>query len=599
MFLKEQMSDFVAKPIRMKEITECLLRWLPEEIVQYEKNDSLSAEAEVKDVQGDDGLPVINGLNVAEGIKNCGSVELFYELLSDFYKLIDIKSEKVENCLKEGLIRDYTIEVHALKSMARMIGALELSEQFYQMEMLGNAGETELIEKRTPDILGLYRSYKEVLKDHIKNGPEEKTAVSYEQVEKTLVRLHDAMDGFDLDEADEAMKELENYDLPDDIKTMVEKLGVLVTDVAMEEVMALSDEICEKLALKADNDVETEGTERPKVMLIDDDSINRKAVMSMIKDEFEVTAAASGKEAFEMLSKEKADLILLDVYMPEMDGHEVIKALKASTEYADIPVIFLTSDVEENTEIQGFSEGAIDFLRKPFRKNVAIQRIRRILELSYLQKYLQKEVERQTEVAESRRESVERLSWQMVQALASTIDAKDSYTNGHSTRVAQYSVMLAEKMGYTGEKLEQLQYAAMLHDIGKIGVPREIINKPSKLTDEEYAIIKTHPAIGENILKEVSEIPDIAIGARWHHERYDGKGYPDGMKGEAIPELARIIGVADAYDAMTSKRSYRDVLPQEVVIGELEKGKSTQFDPEIAEIMIELIKEDTDYIMHE
>ena len=293
------------------------------------------------------------------------------------------------------------------------------------------------------------------------------------------------------------------------------------------------------------------------------------------------------------------DLILLDVYMPEMDGHEVIKALKASTEYADIPVIFLTSDVEENTEIQGFSEGAIDFLRKPFRKNVAIQRIRRILELSYLQKYLQKEVERQTEVAESRRESVERLSWQMVQALASTIDAKDSYTNGHSTRVAQYSVMLAEKMGYTGEKLEQLQYAAMLHDIGKIGVPREIINKPSKLTDEEYAIIKTHPAIGENILKEVSEIPDIAIGARWHHERYDGKGYPDGIKGEEIPELARIIGVADAYDAMTSKRSYRDVLPQEVVIGELEKGKSTQFDPEIAEIMIELIQEDTDYIMHE
>ena len=413
------------------------------------------------------------------------------------------------------------------------------------------------------------------------------------------MRLHDAMDSFDLDEADVAMKELENYDLPEDIKTMVEKLGVLVTDVAMEEVMALSDEICRKLTLKVDNDTETEGAERAKVMLIDDDSINRKAVMSMLKDEFEVTAAASGKEAFEMLSKEKADLILLDVYMPEMDGHEVIKTLKGSAEYADIPVIFLTSDVEEITEIQGFSEGAIDFLRKPFRKNVAIQRIRRILELSYLQKYLQKEVERQTEVAESRRESVERLSWQMVQALASTIDAKDSYTNGHSTRVAQYSVMLAEKMGYTGEKLEQLQYAAMLHDIGKIGVPREIINKPSKLTDEEYAIIKTHPAIGENILKEVSEIPDIAIGARWHHERYDGKGYPDGMKGEAIPELARIIGVADAYDAMTSKRSYRDVLPQEVVIGELEKGKSTQFDPEIAEIMIELIKEDTDYIMHE
>lgn len=587
MFIKEQMSDFVAKPIRMKEMTECLLKWLPEELIKYEKTDATNKkEAECLN----DEFNAIKGLNVEAGIKNCGSKELFYDLLNDFYKLIDSKSEKVEKCLQEGLIRDYTIEVHALKSMARMIGALELSEQFYQMEMLGNAGEKEEIEKRTPEILAHYRSYKELLKEHIKADAEEKTAVTSEQVESTLKCLRDAMDSFDLDKADEAMKELEGYDLPENIKLMVEKLGVLVTDVAMEEVIALADEIREKLAVE---------TLRSKVMLVDDDPINIKAVTSMLRDEFEIMAVSSGKQAFEVLLKEKPDLILLDVYMPEMDGHEVIKALKANPEYMDIPVIFLTSDVEENTEIQGLNEGAIDFLRKPFRKDVAIQRIRRILELSYLQKNLQQEVEKQTKVAENRRESVERLSWQMVQALASTIDAKDSYTNGHSTRVAQYSVMLAEKMGYTGEKLEQLQYAAMLHDIGKIGVPREIINKPSKLTDEEYAIIKTHPEIGENILKEISEIPDIAIGARWHHERYDGNGYPDGMKGWEIPELARIIGVADAYDAMTSKRSYRDVLPQEVVIGELKKGKATQFDPDIAQLMIELIHEDTDYVMHE
>ena len=208
-------------------------------------------------------------------------------------------------------------------------------------------------------------------------------------------------------------------------------------------------------------------------------------------------------------------------------------------------------------------------------------------------------MERQTDVAERRRQRVERMALQMVQTLANTIDAKDSYTNGHSTRVAKYSVMLAERMGYSGDKLEQLQYAALLHDIGKIGIPREIINKPSRLTDEEYEIIKTHPAIGGNILREISEIPDIAIGARWHHERYDGKGYPDKLKGDEIPEIARIIGVADAYDAMTSKRSYRDVLPQEVVLGEIEKGKESQFDPRIAELMMELIREDIDYQMHE
>ena len=191
------------------------------------------------------------------------------------------------------------------------------------------------------------------------------------------------------------------------------------------------------------------------------------------------------------------------------------------------------------------------------------------------------------------------MSLQMVQALANTIDAKDSYTNGHSTRVAKYSVMLAQRMGYTGDALERLRYAALLHDIGKIGVPKEIINKPSKLTDEEYAVIKTHPVIGSNILKEITEIPDISIGARWHHERYDGKGYPDGLKGEEIPELARIIGVADAYDAMTSKRSYRDVIAQEKVLGEVERCRGTQFDPKIADIMLELIKEDKNYTMHE
>ena len=191
------------------------------------------------------------------------------------------------------------------------------------------------------------------------------------------------------------------------------------------------------------------------------------------------------------------------------------------------------------------------------------------------------------------------LSKQMVNALAKTIDAKDKYTNGHSTRVAEYSMLIAKRMGYEGEKLEQLEFSALLHDIGKIGVPREIINKPARLTDEEYEIIKTHPGTGANILKEVTELPDIMIGARWHHERYDGKGYPDQLAGTDIPELARIIGVADAYDAMTSKRSYRDVLAQEIVKEEIEKGRGKQFDPQIADVMLLLMAEDTNYKMHE
>ena len=139
----------------------------------------------------------------------------------------------------------------------------------------------------------------------------------------------------------------------------------------------------------------------------------------------------------------------------------------------------------------------------------------------------------------------------------------------------------------------------MLHDIGKIGIPDDIINKTTKLSDDEYATIKTHPVIGSEILKNMSELPDIMVGARWHHERYDGKGYPDGLAGEEIPLVARIIGVADAYDAMSSTRSYRGVLPQEVIRSEMQKCAGSQFDPEIAEIMIKIIDEDTEYRFRE
>lgn len=179
---------------------------------------------------------------------------------------------------------------------------------------------------------------------------------------------------------------------------------------------------------------------------------------------------------------------------------------------------------------------------------------------------------------------------QTAEALAEAIDAKDSYTNGHSNRVAKYSAMIAEEFGKTKEECEEIYLIALLHDVGKIGVPGSIINKPSKLTDEEYEIIKTHPTRGKEILEKISISPNLAIGAHYHHERYDGKGYPEGLKGEEIPEIARIIAVADTYDAMTSRRSYRDCLPKEKVISELRNGMGTQFDSKFAAIMVNLIE---------
>ena len=187
----------------------------------------------------------------------------------------------------------------------------------------------------------------------------------------------------------------------------------------------------------------------------------------------------------------------------------------------------------------------------------------------------------------------------VVASLADAIDAKDAYTNGHSRRVAEYSKEIAKRFGYDENAQSKVYMMGLLHDVGKIGVPDAVINKTGKLTDEEFEMIKAHPGIGSRILENIREMPELSAGARWHHERYNGRGYPDGLAGKDIPEEARIIAVADAYDAMSSNRSYRNTLPQEVIRGEIEKGKSGQFDPTFADIMLAMIDEDKDYNMRD
>jgi len=225
--------------------------------------------------------------------------------------------------------------------------------------------------------------------------------------------------------------------------------------------------------------------------------------------------------------------------------------------------------------------------------------LKTLAELHALRKSLDEEVKRQTKTAEDRMEKMERLSEQVILTLAKTIDAKDKYTSGHSERVAKYAKEIAGRMGMSKREQREIYYMGILHDIGKIGIPDAIINKKGKLTDEEFQIIKSHPVIGAEVLENIEEIPNISIGAKFHHERYDGTGYPEHKAGEDIPIQARIIGISDAYDAMTSKRSYRDLLPQEVVRSEIEKGKGTQFDPVCAKFMLMMIDEDKEYRMRE
>ena len=213
-------------------------------------------------------------------------------------------------------------------------------------------------------------------------------------------------------------------------------------------------------------------------------------------------------------------------------------------------------------------------------------------ELIRLKEHLEDEVEIKTRENES-------LGLHVVQTLAEAIDAKDTYTNGHSSRVALYSREIARRAGYSERDQNEIYMMGLLHDVGKIGVPDAVINKPGRLTDEEFDQIKRHPAMGARILSTIEEMPKLATGARWHHERIDGRGYPDGLRDLEIPEEARIIAVADAYDAMTSNRSYRRGMDQQRVRDQIVQGRGTQFDPRFADIMLEMIDEDTEFRMRE
>lgn len=205
--------------------------------------------------------------------------------------------------------------------------------------------------------------------------------------------------------------------------------------------------------------------------------------------------------------------------------------------------------------------------------------------------HIHRDNENFTEELTKKNQAIQDMTIQTIVTIANTIDAKDEYTRGHSRRVAEYSTMIAQEMGLDGNMVREIRSIALLHDIGKIGVPDSVLNKPGKLTNEEYDIMKQHTMMGAEILKDIGMLPGIDVGAKYHHERYDGKGYPDGLAGEDIPLIARIIAVADAFDAMTSNRVYRKHLDMERVMGELEKGRGLQFDPEADDALITMLKE--------
>ena len=331
-----------------------------------------------------------------------------------------------------------------------------------------------------------------------------------------------------------------------------------------------------------------------RVVVVDDDAMSLRIVKRIFDREgIEGQYLRSGRDLDAFLDKgAPPDLFLLDIYMPDANGFDLLKHIRTDSAHRNVPVIFLTGDDDVKTETAGLHAGAADFIRKPFAAEVLLKRVHNTIELTRLHNDMAHEIRTKTE-------KLARTYLQIVEALAASVDAKDTYTHGHSSRVAAYSREIAQRAGFSEEEQDSIFMMGILHDVGKIGIQDAIINKEGRLTDEEFAAIKTHPAMGAEILGHITDYPELAIGARWHHERYDGCGYPDGLAGDDIPEVARIIAVADSYDAMTSNRSYRNAMPQDVVRAEIARCSGSQFDPRFADIMLQMIDEDTEYTMRE
>lgn len=321
-----------------------------------------------------------------------------------------------------------------------------------------------------------------------------------------------------------------------------------------------------------------------RILVVDDSATNLHFVEGILKDKYNLSLAKSGERALKFLEKNQVDLILLDLMMPEMDGFETFEHIKLNPLNSGTPVVFLTADEDIKNEIRGLNMGAMDFIRKPFVPEVMINRINHILQLVELMNELEEKVEEKTA-------QIEKISFATIATVASMIEARDSYTKGHSVRVSEYSAKLARKIGWSEEKIQNLKYIALLHDIGKVGIPDSVLNKPGKLSEMEYEIIKSHTVIGGDILSDVETIPGVALGAKFHHEKYDGTGYPDKLAGEEIPEIARIICICDAYDAMSSNRIYRNKLTHEQICEQFRKNSGTQFDAKLVESFMELLND--------
>ena len=344
--------------------------------------------------------------------------------------------------------------------------------------------------------------------------------------------------------------------------------------------------------------------EQPSILVIDDTPGNLSLLNQLLREHYRVKLANSGPRGLELAAMAPPDLILLDIMMPDMDGYQVFQRLRSDPATRRIPVIFLTAKVGAEDEERGLAMGAVDFIHKPIAPSVVLARVRTHLQIRHWQTFLEDKSAWLQQEVESRVSEVFRLQEATIRVMVSLAEFRDECTGNHIRRAQDYVRLLADYLSrqprdagfLTPEQIDRIAKASPLHDIGKIAIPDHILLKPGRHTPEEFAIMQTHSVKGESmLLRSLHEMGgDNAMLrfacqiARSHHERWDGGGYPDGLAGEAIPLAARLMAVADVYDALRSRRPYKKAFDHAEAVDIIVQGKGSHFDPLLVEAFLAL-----------
>jgi putative nucleotidyltransferase with HDIG domain len=328
------------------------------------------------------------------------------------------------------------------------------------------------------------------------------------------------------------------------------------------------------------------------ILAVDDTPASLRLLTDILAGEgYLVRSAINGELALHAAMVQPPKLILLDVNMPGMDGFEVCRRLKQESSLREIPVIFVSALSEMPDKLKGFEIGGVDYVTKPFQRDELLARVHTHLQLYNLSNHLEEMVAQRTESLKESKEQLKKTMLKSVSAVAAMVELRDPYTAGHQQRVAMIADAIARELDLPETQIEGINLAAVVHDVGKIGVPSEILSKPGKLSDPEFALIKQHPELGYEVLKEIDFPWPIAETVRQHHERIDGSGYPLGLKGEEILLEARILSVADTIEAMASHRPYRAGLGIDKALTEIEQEHKTKFDVDVVDAASRLFRE--------